>query len=408
MRSDPPTGDELTRLLVSMKRNVLERVEDEPPPTTRSASINRIVGFGLGVTLLLGLGAGAAFALGIVPTPDNTDASTSASTPAPDRTPEPTPPSTEYDVDPWTPHSRHGLDCGTLIDGSLVSDLLMTTVVPADPLVTAAARDVTGIPRHASILAMGGTVCEWWNEAPPVDPVTGASSYAGVIVSVLPRPETGWTERAARYGLPGEGGHCLETGCWANLEVGDAWVSVEALGDEPGASNPEAWQNLLDAIIEAVNAAGPATAPGESELASMGSVQDCDAIIPVDAVRSITGRPETERVPLEGGGWSDWAEARYHFGDPRCHWGIGEEHVAGLEWLGGGHWAYERMLLAGTSSPVEIAGIGAEDAATIRCVEGAGSCAVDLRLGSDWFSVRSYDPDTAIALAEVMVANLES
>ena len=54
-----------TRLLVSMKRNVLERVAQEPAPGKR-LSAHRIVWLGLGVAALFGAGAGAAFALGVI------------------------------------------------------------------------------------------------------------------------------------------------------------------------------------------------------------------------------------------------------------------------------------------------------------------------------------------------------
>ena len=53
---EPPTGDELTRLLGSMKRNVLERVAQAPAPSKRK-SVRHIFGLGLGVAALLGVGA---------------------------------------------------------------------------------------------------------------------------------------------------------------------------------------------------------------------------------------------------------------------------------------------------------------------------------------------------------------
>lgn len=84
MRSDPPTGDELTRLLVSMKRNILEQVAREAAAASRKRSTHRVIGLSLGVVLLAGAGAGAAFALGVVPT----STMVAASTPTPSHTPE--------------------------------------------------------------------------------------------------------------------------------------------------------------------------------------------------------------------------------------------------------------------------------------------------------------------------------
>ena len=99
MKSEPPTGDELTRLLVSMKRNVLEQVAQEPAPAKRM-STRRMLGLGLGVTALFGIGAGAAFALGVITAPQE-DAATST-TDAPSSPPAPS----EYAVTAGQPASR--------------------------------------------------------------------------------------------------------------------------------------------------------------------------------------------------------------------------------------------------------------------------------------------------------------
>jgi hypothetical protein len=65
MRTEPPTGDELTRMLVQMKRNVLEQAAAEPKPT-RSKLTDRIVGGTLAVALLLGLGTAGAAIAGVI------------------------------------------------------------------------------------------------------------------------------------------------------------------------------------------------------------------------------------------------------------------------------------------------------------------------------------------------------
>jgi hypothetical protein len=69
MRTEPPTGDELAGLLVSMKRNVLDQVANERPAPKRPQLSDRVIGVVVAVTLLLGLGTGAALAFGIVPPP---------------------------------------------------------------------------------------------------------------------------------------------------------------------------------------------------------------------------------------------------------------------------------------------------------------------------------------------------
>ena len=82
--------------------------------------------------------------------------------------------------------------------------------------------------------------------------------------------------------------------------------------------------------------------------------------------------------------------------------------MAGVDRVIDGRWAFERMLQAGTASPVDLAGLGADDAAVVRCnVDPYGdSCAVDLAIGDDWYNVAGTDRDTAIALAEAVLAQL--
>jgi hypothetical protein len=65
MRTEPPTGDELTRMLVQMKRNVLEQAAAEPKPK-RSRRTDRILGGLLTVGLLLGLGTAGAAIAGVI------------------------------------------------------------------------------------------------------------------------------------------------------------------------------------------------------------------------------------------------------------------------------------------------------------------------------------------------------
>ncbi|MGR0221713.1 hypothetical protein [Agromyces sp. ZXT2-6] len=158
MRTEPPTGDELTRMLVQMKRNVLEQAAAEPKPK-RSKLTDRIVGGTLAVALLLGLGtAGAAIAGAIGRDDEPTEAVAATSEPVvaattpevPPRTfpietePPPPPPA----VDPLTTVSTiavrpEGLD---LVDasGAVVAKLsyfddpatfvgALTTVFAAQP-----------------------------------------------------------------------------------------------------------------------------------------------------------------------------------------------------------------------------------------------------------------------------------
>lgn len=414
MRSEPPTGDELTRLLVSAKRNVLEQVAQEPAPKKRSTVADRVIGLVLGVALLLGVGAGAAFALGVIPplgsaplatTPSPTAASAPTSSPTPPPTP-PTPP-TEYSVIPGQPASRYGLTCEMLIDASVVSDFFITDVAPADPIVSASGVGIA-IPRRTSVLSEGGTVCEWSNGLPYNDQYGHDLDYVGVTVTVVPQPTAGWSERAVAFGMPSDFSSCHDFGCTANAALGDAWVAVEAVGD-PSEVDASGWQQLVDAVVASVAAAGPAAPAVAPQHVSMPRREDCEGVIPLDAVRSITASPDAQAYRGIAGGWSEWAEARLHADNIGCKWSIdGEESsVAKVDWVRDGRWAFERMLLAGTAESLELDGLSPNDAAALRCdVDFGATCAVDLRLGQDWFNVVANDRATAIALAEAAVVQL--
>ncbi|WP_448811209.1 hypothetical protein [Agromyces bauzanensis] len=410
MRSEPPAGDELTRMLVSMKRSVLQQVANEPAPAKRTSRADRIVGVVLAAALLVGVAAGAAFVFGVAPLGQYSmhPASTASPKPVTSPTPTPTPPATEDPVVPGMPESRYGLTCETLVDPALVSNLFTTDVATADPIVTASGVGIA-IPRITSILSVGGTVCQWSNGAAYNSQYGVAPEYTGVTVAVVPRPAAGWSERALSLGMPGDWSGCAESDmCSSSIAIGDAWVAIEAIGG-PTAVNVSAWQPFSDAVIAAVSAAGPAVAPAAPEQVAAPPVEDCEAVLPLDTVRSITAAPDAEPQRDGGGGWSTWAEARQTAGDVGCLWSVSNiDTVAAVDWVSDGRWAFERMLQAGTASPVELAGLGAGDAAVIRCnVDPYGdSCAIDLGVGHDWYNVTGTDRDAVIALAEAVLAQL--
>jgi hypothetical protein len=93
MNTEPPTGDDLNRMLVSMKQNVLERTTDQQPPRAP-----RHIGLIIGLVALIGLGsASGAVALGLVPKPFAERASV-----VPTATEDPAPPVTETEAPPTT------------------------------------------------------------------------------------------------------------------------------------------------------------------------------------------------------------------------------------------------------------------------------------------------------------------
>jgi hypothetical protein len=85
MNTEPPTGDDLHRMLVTMKQSVLDRADDRTPTPRRRG---RRTGVIIGVIALLGLGAtSGGVALGMIPQPFT-------AAPAPTTTPSPTEPAT--------------------------------------------------------------------------------------------------------------------------------------------------------------------------------------------------------------------------------------------------------------------------------------------------------------------------
>lgn len=412
MRSDPPTGDELNRMLVSMKRNVLEQVADEPAqapaPARRSRSFNRGLTFGIGLTALLGIGAGAAFAFGVA-------TSNPAAEPAPQQLPpiatpsaEPTPSATPtpepvYEAIPGQPASRFGLDCDTLVDPALVQALFSTPVQSADPIATASGIGSVSIPRQTSIMSIGGTVCEWSNGVATNTERGADSNYVGVTISVTPRPAAGWSPRAAYYLTPENFWAICPAETWncsASTQINDAWVTLEASGDTD--IDQVRWQTLLDAVIEKVESAGPAAPPSTVERLELYlSADECEAILPLESIRSITSLPGTVFGSDGGGGWSDWGEAMYTAGNGRCGWDVEFEarSAANVNWVRDGRWAFIRMRDGGVVTPVHVAG---SSEAFARCSEDSAprTCAVDLMVGDDWYNVRAGDADVAAALAE--------
>lgn len=147
MRSEPPVGDDLQRMLVSMKQNVLERAE----PRKRRG---RRTGVAIAVVALLAVGAASGgVALGLIPTtPEAAPVSTPSPTepartitpssapvlitPTPTPTPTPTaPPYSATDWSTWT-ITADGAGPATLGSATGADDAaLREGLTPAPPLV---------------------------------------------------------------------------------------------------------------------------------------------------------------------------------------------------------------------------------------------------------------------------------
>jgi len=303
------------------------------------------------------------------------------------------------------PSSRYGLDCADLVDEALALATVTVPVAAVDPLVTAAGVG-TAIPRRTSIISQGGTVCEWSNGVPVNDQYGSDPAYVGVVLSVLPRPASGWSAKATQYGMPSNVSSCAADLCVMSTVVGDAWVTLEASGGSAAVIDPVAADALLADLVATVTAAGAPTPLATPARTQPPLPSDCELVLPVASVRTITG--DTGAVLSHGGGgWSDWAEARLNAANEGCRWAVGDENSATVGWIRDGRWAYDRAQAAGTFSPTTITGLGAGDEATIRCDAAFGTtCSVDIAFGPDWVNIAGNDEATAIELAEAVVARL--
>ncbi|PYY33020.1 hypothetical protein [Curtobacterium sp. MCBD17_030] len=208
MNTEPPTGDDLQRMLVSMKQNVLEHAEERHPEPRRHRS--RIV---IATVALLALGtAGGAVALAVVPqvqqaapAPSPTaepsvPASTPASAPVVD-TPAPRPSASSAAAP-----SRYPDDCR-----ALYSDADRQRFFGATPLAqTPAHPDGTTVPEPASTTYSGGTwTAATWLDCHWAQPRTDVGSVHVTIGSAsataLAEREDGLRAAGADC-APGDGG----------------------------------------------------------------------------------------------------------------------------------------------------------------------------------------------------------
>ncbi|WP_139415997.1 hypothetical protein [Agromyces laixinhei] len=138
MRTEPPTGVDLARLLASMKEHVLEETAPDRPARAREARIrNRIIGVVASVALLLGAGAGAAFALGLWQDDPGTTSSAPGSTSTPRPSPTPTgapfvtqPPAVIATPEPTGNADRIPHDCEEIYTRDLTPDFHGLTLNP--------------------------------------------------------------------------------------------------------------------------------------------------------------------------------------------------------------------------------------------------------------------------------------
>ncbi|MEI5584243.1 MULTISPECIES: hypothetical protein [unclassified Agromyces] len=344
----------------------------------------------------------AALALSACATSPEPTATTEAPPPSGTATPspEPAPAPASGTV---RPASRYDLTCDELVPPANISDMFDVAVAPVDPLVTAASAGLS-VPRMTSALSIGGLACEWSNGEAYNSQLGTTTPYTGVLVTVVPPQDAGWSDRATGAGLPAPGTDCGADFCSITRVASGAWIAIAAIGG-PNAILPVGADGVANAAVAAVDSASPPAAASE---VPSGIPDDCEGLVPVATVESITGSAGLV-AETTAGGWSEWAEAMAIAGDLGCRWmpSGADEVVVGAAWVRGGVWAFDRIEAAGAlvPAPSDLAVAGA-DRAFVRWDPERGVCGVDLLVGPDWIQVTSAEQDWALAVAEEIAAGL--
>ncbi|VXC06558.1 hypothetical protein [Frigoribacterium sp. 9N] len=411
MNSEPPTGDELNRMLVTMKQNVLERTTESP-----RRKRNRNLGLGLGLAALLAIGGGSgALALGMLPSPFQASApSTPTSTPTPTPTVRPTatPRPTPTVAPVVAPVPALPIDCATLASG-----VRMDLFIPS-PL---QGRADLLLPTDASLSEYGVLGCEWGSTEQP---------YSRVDLSVASGREAGLTAvddlvaGGARRTEAGDASAmtCTEQGCQATVVSGIWWIEfrtsdVDATSGtvsvETRAANTTAALTSLVSRLDGLSPAPSWTRPDSS----WARVGDCAALSPAVPLGQIMGSPRLEG-PEEPQNEYPSGIVRASDRTVQCRWTLPYVEDAPISEVGdvtvtlsaGSGWAVDAVdsMSHLERSPVTVA--GAEKAEYV-CIHDEGSgCYVNVLTDGSWLQVRTsntYEDSLKgllVAAAEAIVA----
>jgi hypothetical protein len=428
MNTEPPTGDDLTRMLVSMKKNVLERATD----TTRRRPGRRF-GIAFGLVALIGLGsAGGAVAMGFVPSPfeglaQPEPTAVVSTPPAPTPTATPTPePSAAPSTQPvgGTPEPYLPIDCATLATESSLTSLLRA------PELTIGQNTVTS-PEVAIDRQSGIEACDWTS--------LSDTAYASLnITSTLGGPSAAdavAAERAAGAVDLGVGDESTQTceegfGCRGTFVVGDFWFEYlyqqsTPIGDDTKALLTAHLNRVAD-VVEPLEPRLPWAATDEA--ARWARTGDCSTIALATPLSTLFSDPTIDDGPSATDYGSDTplqASARDSYYS--CAWSIPEEPPAGetpsfsrpltVSIAGGARWGFEahKEYTASALAPGEGADVtpvtvaGAEEA-VVTCFEQSITCNLDVLVDDSWIRVyyngqrTSGDKPVLIAVAESIIA----
>ncbi|MBF4600629.1 hypothetical protein ITJ55_07385 [Frigoribacterium sp. VKM Ac-1396] len=411
MNSEPPTGDELARLLVTMKQNVLERTTESP-----RRKRHRNLGLGLGLAALLAIGGGSgALALGMLPSPFPASAPaapTSTPTPTPTATRTATPRPTPTVAPVLVPQPALPIDCATLASGVRMDLFIPSAVQGRVDLLN---------PIDASLVEAGVRSCEWGS---------GEQPYSIGTVKVSPDRERGlgavgaMLASGARQGGAGEASAmtCTAQGCEATVVSGTWWLEFftfdvdatdETVSVETRAANASAALSSMAGQLDGVSPARGWTRPASS----WSSVDACSALAPAVPLADVLQSPGLEG-PRELQVEYPSAITRAADRTVQCDWyaapseGATNPPITGVTAMvsSGSGWAVDQVdsMAQLERSPVTVAGA---DEAEYVCVYGEGSsCFVNVLTDDSWLQVGAGNvygeslEGQLVAVAEAIVA----
>lgn len=379
MNSEPPTGDELNRMLVSMKQNVLERTTESP-----RRKRNRTLGLGLGLAALLAIGGGSgALALGMLPSPFQAAAPTtptSTPTPTPTVTPTPTPRPTPTVAPVVAPVPALPMDCAAL---TARLDLDALTPDPAPQ-----ALELT-TPLQASSAGAGVLRCMW---------TSNGEQYSGITINVSPDAAAGRTWLAGEIA---DGAVEASVGdvsvssctsdrrdCSASAVIGTWWVDLDFYehGAVPGPDDRALTISALRTLASTISGALPA-APWSPPVSSWADVADCSGLVTSVPLSEVFSSPS-----LSGPSVETFYEVESGIDETQitaltCTWTSQSPEGDAVEYVpvylaADGGWA---VRARGNAEPISIAGA---DEAYYQCGYDDGEvCYVDVRSDGAWLQV---------------------
>lgn len=419
-RAVPPTADETSGLLVSVKQALLTRTEQEARTAARRKRTRKVGRVGA-VVALVALGAtSGGVALGLLPSPLDdgsepapivaastppADAATATPTPSPTSTPSPAPVG-----GPPTPALP--LDCDALAGESSLTSLLR-------------APDLYGtgeayMPDIAALQQSGVTACFWGS--------SNGSASASFSTTVSPDASGAdeWLQQQREAGAvsTGIGDDSVQlctteySSCDGSVVVGGWWIEYHYQESPAPTADVEslvAAQAQRLAEVVAAEEAGPAwVLPDAAE--RWRTTGPCSTLGTAQPMSAVLGSPSMSDEPIDLVPGTKNGIERSQGDSYHCRWNVADGQVAGegeitsvdVSVAAGAGWAYEagpELFRDGdgkTATPVPVAGA---EAATLRCQQAEGpACWLDVLVDDSWLQVgygNAIVPERADVLAPV-------